>query len=311
MEQKSITKNVVIFDHDGGRLGNQLWNLVSVFAYCSERGYSCINYSFYEYYKYFELSKTNFFFDVIFLRLHPFLRYKFYKYYTRYIYQKYPHNILDIRHDPKNKVVETFHLPPSPIKHNVHLEKLTKTEQLNDTIYFSGWLFRNPIGIEKFHDEIKRFLSPKREFLKNAGDLITKMRTKGQKVVGVHIRGGDYVIFEQGKFYFTQREARKILDEYLAKESSGNVVFVICSDEKIDDEVFEGLTYSTGTGHIIEDLLSLSMTDLVIGSDSTYGTFAAYYGNIPIVFFKKSNIDWTPVLLSQFNHSNGSLTVHP
>jgi len=35
----------------------------------------------------------------------------------------------------------------------------------------------------------------------------------------------------------------------------------------------------------------LAATDIIIGSDSTFGAFASYYGNLPFIVFEKK-IDW-------------------
>src|SRR3989344_2287792 len=41
-------KRIIILDHNRGRLANQLWNFMSIYAYCLEKGYALENYSFFD-----------------------------------------------------------------------------------------------------------------------------------------------------------------------------------------------------------------------------------------------------------------------
>ena len=42
-------KEVIIINHNGGQLANQLWNHISIQSYTLEKGYSFKNYCFFEY----------------------------------------------------------------------------------------------------------------------------------------------------------------------------------------------------------------------------------------------------------------------
>ena len=69
-------------------------------------------------------------------------------------------------------------------------------------------------------------------------------------------------------------------------------VFVICSDGSVDLDKFTGLNVVKLSFSAVGDLFLLAKTNAIIGSDSTFGAFASYYGNIPFIVFKKGNIDW-------------------
>ena len=49
------------------------------------------------------------------------------------------------------------------------------------------------------------------------------------------------------------------------------------------------LTYNSNA---IEDLYTLSLCDVIIGSNSSFGNFAAYYGNKPHIVLQKETMDW-------------------
>ena len=42
----------------------------------------------------------------------------------------------------------------------------------------------------------------------------------------------------------------------------------------------------------IEDLFILASRNTVIGSDSSFGAFGAYYGNIPHIVLQNDPMDW-------------------
>jgi len=308
MDTQKIEKKIIIFDHDGGRLGNQLWNYVSVLAYCLEKGYKCINYSFYDYERYFNLPKINFFYDRIFLNLRPYLKYKLYQFYKKYIYKNFPDKIISSKNTTGSENPNTYYLPPSKIKKEYQKKELVDIDNSPDTTsYFTGWLFRNPVGIEKFREQIITHFSPRKEFVDNAKEIISDLRKEYEHIIGIHIRLGDYKKYANGKYYFPQEEVCRIIKGYLKEKNiTGKIIFILCSDEKVDSKIFSEINYITGTKNIIEDMLLLSMTDFIIGSDSTFGIFAAYYGNIPIVFFNKERMNWTVTDSKTFSYFNGS-----
>ena len=288
-------KQIVILEHGNGRLGNQLWNHISVLAYCLENGYRFKNHSFFDYYLSFVKPKPNL---PVWIISHELIRknpiYTLVRPYRRYI------NL--IKKLLSNQVVYSgdlyqFYLPPSqPNRDEAELKKIRDFEKdSGQTLYFCGWMFRNPVGIKKYHQEITSSIVPNKKIDREVEGFIGKIRQKYEHLVGIHIRQGDYVNFMNGKYYFPPEKVPQILHEYL--NFSGipkeKVCFVICSDGPIDKSNFTGLNIELGLGEAVRDLFTLSKTDLIIGSDSTFGTFASYQGNKPfIVLSTPGQIDW-------------------
>lgn len=286
-----MKKRIIILRQNGGRLGNQLLLFASIYAFCLEYEFECINYSFYNYKNYFQLPSDKF---SVFLNLIANLKlynshslhlivYQIYKFFT-YIFTFFNKGLI-LKEDPRR----LFYLPPSIDKIKSHSNIIKKIISSKDKIiYIDGWHFRNPIGMKKYHKKIVNYIKPKNEIVKSVQLFINPLKIK-YYLVGVHIRQGDYKRIEQGKWYFTNKEVAEILKNYLKNErhSSKPILFIICSDEIINMKEFKGLNIKLGSGIIIEDLFTLASCNLIIGSNSTFGSFASYYGNIPFIEFKK------------------------
>jgi hypothetical protein len=69
-------------------------------------------------------------------------------------------------------------------------------------------------------------------------------------------------------------------------------VFLITSDGPIDPHLFFDLETHISQENAVTDLFLLASTLAIIGSDSSFGHFASWYGNIPHIVLKKQAIDW-------------------
>ena len=289
---KKKTSKIIILRHGGGELANQLWNYISIYAYGLESDKRVKNPSFFEYHSYFKLIKnesliTKFlsFWFKNFSGRRSSLRTRFW----RYVYSVYAH-ILQflnrknvISSENQNSIVT--YLPPTS---NLGLSNTNKI------IYFIGWLFRNPIGVNKFREVIIKDFEPDEIIKKKVDDIILSLHQKYKKIIGIHIRQADYKIFKGGVYFIDKNRVREIIDEYIKENTIDidKVVFLITSDGKIDENVFNNLNIYISKENAIIDLFLLSKTDRIIGSDSSFGAFASWYGNIPHIIMIKDPIDW-------------------
>ncbi|MBU3968901.1 alpha-1,2-fucosyltransferase [Patescibacteria group bacterium] len=282
-------KKIIILKHGGGELTNQLWNYISIYAYAKEINAQIINPSFFEYGCNFNIKCS------------PILNLLLYKPFANYTKRRsglkrqiwrnmYKLYVFLMRIFQKGSIVSSinsnntvYYLPPS-IKDHLDTTK--------NTLYFEGWLFRNPEGIKKYRKEILEYFKPIPKIEKNVEHFLGKNINK--HLVGVHIRQGDYKIFKDGRFYIEQKRVREIMDEYLnfIKKSHSEVVFIITSDGQIDEKQFMGLQYKISHMGPVEDLFLLSKTKTILGSDSSFGNLASYFGDIPHIVFNKEKMDW-------------------
>lgn len=291
-------KKVIILKHGGGELANQLWNYISIYAYSLERNRECENHSFFEYAHFFDIPqiKNKTIYSVFFSPFRNFigrrsaLRTRFfralYKAYILFVYTTRRGSIVS----SVNSTNTPFYLPPS------HLSKqfFFDAEKNNDVLYFDGWLFRNPDGIAKYRDKIIHYFTPKEFVRRTIDSTIAPLRKRYAHIIGVHIRQGDYATFKNGQYFLETLRVFEVLKEYLKENvrQREETIFIITSDGSIDENDFPGLNIICPNGNTVEDLFTLATTDVIIGSDSSYGNLAAYFGNIPHIVMTKEPIDW-------------------
>lgn len=289
-------KKAVILRATGGELANQLWNYASVYAYCLERGYALKNSAFYEYGNYFSVPAPSLFLKLFFFL--PFTNYtkrkqSFKRRLWRKLYGAYAKAVISANKDSvlvsDNKDNHPFYLPPTKED-----KRLSELEKKKDAIYFDGWLFRNPAGLQKYRKEIVEYFKPRQDIEKIIETETQDLRSRFANIIGVHVRQGDYKTWRDGAYCIPQTRVREILDEYLrtSDKNTDNTCFVITSDGPIDENLFKGLHISMSKSNAAHDLFLLSKSDAIIGSDSTFGAFASYYGNIPFIVMKKESLDW-------------------
>lgn len=295
-----MKKNIIILNHPKGcRLANQLWNYASILAYAIEKGYDCKNYSFIEdkrfpgglhltgnYYNYFEISESGlikFFLSIHFLINALNKKINLLYRYVALIKKICPDQII---YSGENL---PYYLPPTSASD----EKLNNLEKNDKNIYFDGWYFRNPAGLLKYHKKITGCLKPKKQTAIKINDAIAGLKNKYDHIVGVHIRQADYQIINQGKLFLSPTEVYGILLTYLQKfnKNRNKTIFIICSDGEIDKSIFSNLNILHEKRSAVEDLFLLAKTDVIIGSNSTFGAFAAYLGLKPFIVLEK-NMDW-------------------
>ncbi len=291
-----MRKKIVILRTTGGELCNQLWNYTSVYAYCLERGYSIQNPSFFEYGNYFMIRASNFFLRLFFFL--PFTDYtkrkrSFKRRLWRKLYECYARTLLFLHADSvivsDNKSNRPFYLPPTN-----ESSRVSVLEKSADVIYLDGWLFRNPAGLQKYRKEISEYFKPRYDIEQGVRTHMQKLRGKFKHIIGVHIRQGDYQIWRGGMYFIPQTRVREILDEYLkiAGYAASEICFAITSDGPVENPLFTGLNIWVSRENAAHDVFLLSSTDAVIGSNSTFGAFASYYGNIPFIVMQKEKMDW-------------------
>lgn len=279
---------MVVIASKPGQLANRLFVFSSFIANAKQYGYTVTNPAFDDFARYFP-TLTN---DL-------FCRYPFKKTRIKSVWLR------KLLYTLSNYTVRLLYRFPFrlPWISNIFLD-WDKSLDLNDPVFLQmakkkilfvqGWQFQDKQNFAKFSQDIKKIFTPGKKYLINIENLIKKAEGSGDLIVGVHIRQGDYKSFEGGKYFYSTEIYAEKMKQVKDLFKNKSIVFLICSDEKQDSEMFAGLKTLFGTGHFIEDLYILASCDYIIGPPSTFTMWASFYGRVPL--YKISDIDMSPQL---------------
>jgi hypothetical protein len=148
-------------------------------------------------------------------------------------------------------------------------------------LFIKGWKFRDHCNLVKYHAEIRKYFTPVAAVRQPAEEIVLSARARGERVVGVHVRQGDYRGWKGGVHYFETEQYAHLMSE-VARIFGGRVTFLVCSSDPIDQNLFSGLEFIMGPGSVEADLHALSLCDLIMGPPSTFSTWASYSGRVPL-----------------------------
>lgn len=139
------------------------------------------------------------------------------------------------------------------------------------------WQYRNHELLKKYQGDISEYFAPKKEHIDFAKKILEPFRGK-ERILGVHIRKGDYKIWQNGRYYFDDEKYSNWIHD-LYNECGSKCVFVLFSNEDLDISKFNnGLQVYKSNGNTMEDLVTMSMCDYIMGPLSTYSWWAAFWG---------------------------------
>ncbi len=278
-------KPLILFSHKCGQLGNRLFAFAHLVGNAAANNYTIVNLSFDEYAKYFKTTNED-----IFCR-YPFTksrvrsnRLRTFLFHLNRIILK----LLRVTTVTKSSLHEVviadlpeyqFHdgrfyqLDSPAFQATVRSKKMT---------FLFGRFFRDYANIVKHQNVIRDYFKPTLPIQRNVSAFLENVKKNADVVVGIHIRRGDYQQFANGKYFYSQPEYCKKMFELQSTEPEKKFAFIICSNEKIDSTVFEGLHYFIGPGHLVEDMYTFAGCHLILGPPSTYTRWASFYGNVPL-----------------------------
>lgn len=328
-----MKKKLIIFTHGGGRLANQLTNYAHLFAFWTENKeeFDVINLAFGPYSELFENIKSS---TVGYL---PENHGRFTL--TISIFKRFMVSRENNTRTLLNQVVRLFHLlfglmpgmqsikkgvSPNylPYLYGRRIDALDfqSAESMKEfhaagVTLLAGWPIRSWPLFEKHQNEIRRFFAVNRAYKDNADSFVARVREQKRLLIGVLMRQDDYRIWNDGKYFFSSEQYADWMLQLTTLFPDKDLGFVLASDEEQSRDVFKGLPifYSTGqklgSAHFIESFTELSLCDYVMTPPSTFGIWAAFLGNVPIIpVYERGQI----LSESQFlRHNLFDAIVHP
>jgi hypothetical protein len=216
-----------------------------------------------------------------------------------------------------NKVLNGIHLLtvkrkikfPALVFHAIHESEINKVDYDTNSMEFvrlvktkivlpEGWIYRDHYNFEQHQNLIRKFFSPLPIFRVAIDHEIQLARQMGDIVIGVHIRRGDYADFNGGLWFYSNSIYKNKMEEVAKLFAGQQCVFIICSNEEINKEDFEGFKTVIKERPAIVDLYLLAECDYLLGPPSTYTEWASFYKNVPMCYIDTPDKEIT---LASFN----------
>lgn len=263
---------MVIIGNRNGRLANRLFHFSHFLSNAYEYKYTLYYPFFKEYYKFFELNDSSAILDIEYLPKAP---------NTNLILRRTIQRIiqllisLKLTNNPVYRIIIPF--PKSTFDLSNH--DFIKESKFKIVIPY-GFAFRDYYSFNKHQDLIRKYFKLNEPYLSNVRNT-TSNKDKRKKLIGIHMRKGDYKNWRSGKYYYEDEKYVTILYQ-IEKLFSEEICFLICSDQKIDLVKFKQFDIKICAGSAVEDLYSLANCDYIVGPPSTYSAWASFYGLKPI-----------------------------
>jgi len=135
----------------------------------------------------------------------------------------------------------------------------------------------------------RELFSPSKPIVEKIGDAFRRFRqSHGGKIVGVHVRKGDYKDFYDGYYYYEDHEYTEFMRQMVGLLGD-DTSFFFASNEKIDKTQFsEFRLFDAHCTKAVEDMYALSLCDYVMGPFSTFSGWASFYGQVPYYYFRRN-----------------------
>jgi hypothetical protein len=276
---------MILFSHKGGQLGNRLFTFAHLIANAAEYNIRIVNLSFDEYAQYFQTTGKD-----IFCRYPASPTLITSNQIRRYLF--IANRIILKLLRKLNMQTSAFHgivvadLPEFSFAENKYFHLSDKGFQTlasqKPMTFLFGRFFRDYPNFEKHQNVIRQFFRPNADLQANIDKFMENVRKDARLIIGVHIRRGDYAQFIGGKYFYPLESYLRILEKVQTNMEQEKIRFVLCSNEKIDRDLFKAIDFVLGPGHFVEDMYVLSACDLILGPPSTFSTWASFYGNKPI-----------------------------
>lgn len=133
---------------------------------------------------------------------------------------------------------------------------------------------------------VQRYFHPVSPHWRAGQGVVARARQNKERVVGVHIRHGDFKTHDGGRWFVPLETVIANMRHF--EQSVGKAAFVVCSDALFSREDFGGLDVHFGPGHAVADLSALCGCDFLLKPrHSTYAIWASWWAEIPALGFER------------------------
>ncbi|WP_145173719.1 O-fucosyltransferase family protein [Rubripirellula lacrimiformis] len=155
-------------------------------------------------------------------------------------------------------------------------------------LWLSGFWFRSETLLQTHQNEVRRHFRISSKHQAPVDRRIAEARQSGDRLVGIHIRHGDYQTWQGGRYFFPVSKYVQWMRS-ICEQLGGKTQFLVCGNADLDPDQFAGLNVHFGPGHMVEDLYALAATDWLVGPPSTFSLWASFYGNVPLTILESAD----------------------
>nr|WP_255496063.1 alpha-1,2-fucosyltransferase [Mucilaginibacter sp. FT3.2] len=152
-----------------------------------------------------------------------------------------------------------------------------------------GWVYRDYANLKKYLPQVRNLFSPKNEFKSAVKICVELARSTGDIIIGVHIRRGDYIDFNGGKWYYDNSVYKNKMRQVEQLFEGRQCVFIICSQEPLNKDEFVDFSTLIEERPAIVDLYLLAQCDYMFGPPSTFTGWASLYNTVPAYYMQSAD----------------------
>ncbi len=261
------TLSTVVFKLGYGRLGNRLYRFGNIMAFAKEHGLRAIDFSFVD--------------DG---------------------YASYFQNLTELRFCEYPLPGSTEESDGAKLRRQLMGSNVAYVENLDDAydldfelesakgkeiLWLDGFHFHADHLVDKHRRAIQSFFQPIDSVRMRVDTAFQSLRAQYQAIVGVHIRQSDFKSWNDGKCFFEVSDYADAMRSLHGQLLDRKPLFLVFSDEGLDDALFKPLPVLFSNGEAIEDMYSLSQCDYILGApNSTFSGWASFFGDTPILNLK-------------------------
>ncbi|MBQ9230545.1 MAG: alpha-1,2-fucosyltransferase [Prevotella sp.] len=245
----------MIFARDKAQMCNNLLQYAHVYAWGREHGRKVISMRFSYKYQYFHICHTN---------LTGFGWYLLAKYLAAL------------------KLLPTANFKHAECDHHALEQKMLRHRH----VVVSGWYVRYYDLFLKYRDEICDLFRIDKQYTESVRKEMAQW--KGVKL-GVHIRRGDYAIWKDGIYFYSDKQYATAINQFTSLMPNKIIdIYLSTNDTEVSQKKYEQMIDNERVrvhllgGSPVEDLFMLSECDFIIGPPSTFSLVAAMYRDIPL-----------------------------
>lgn len=129
---------------------------------------------------------------------------------------------------------------------------------------------------------LANIFSLKDRYQRVADRILTALPFTGT-LVGVHVRRGDYKVFEDGRHFFEDRDYHQAIKRFEAINGHhGPFAYILVSNEAVSLEGFPHIPiYNAGVQELATDMAILAKCQFIIGAESTFSAWPSFLHEIP------------------------------